>query len=246
MQLWSSFFWFLCNIEFLLLFSGGIFWGKIKKFFPKKYPRIVGGGRKMKFFFLLPHHPKQLRISENPFVKYHIILASLVLTIIKPSPYSFKMKQFKHISLVSIFLFPIFLFGQNTENALVEKDTALAKALGADEYGMKQYVMAFLKAGPNRNQSQEEAQQLQKAHMDNIQRMADEGSLVVAGPFLDGGDIRGIYIFNVKTIEEAKTLTETDPAIQAGRLVMELHPWYGSAALMKVTEIHQQLPTKEF
>lgn len=156
------------------------------------------------------------------------------------------MKQFKHISLLVLFLVPAFLFGQNTEKAAVQKDTALARALGADDYGMKQYVMAFLKAGPNRNQSQEEAQQLQKAHMDNILRMADEGSLVVAGPFLDGGDIRGIYIFNVKTIEEAKALTETDPAIKAGRLVMELHPWYGSAALMKVNEIHQQLPTKEF
>jgi uncharacterized protein YciI len=68
----------------------------------------------------------------------------------------------------------------------------------------------------------------------------------VAGPFLDGGDIRGIYIFDVKTVEEAQALTETDPAIKAGRLTMELHPWYGPAALMKVKEISDQLPTKEF
>lgn len=115
-------------------------------------------------------------------------------------------------------------------------DEALAQELGADDYGMKRYVMAFLKRGPNRSQDSLEAARLQRAHLDNISRMAEEGSLVLAGPFFDDGPIRGIYIFNVKTVEEARALTETDPAIKAGRLEMELHPWYGSAALMKVTD----------
>lgn len=142
---------------------------------------------------------------------------------------------------------PCFAFSQNTEpQSVIEKDTALAQALGADEYGMKQYVMALLKAGPNRDRTPEEAAKLQKAHLDNIGRMAREGSLVLAGPFLDAGEVRGIYIFNVTSIEEARKLTETDPAIQAGSLMMELRPWYGSAGLMKVTEIHGMLPTKEF
>ena len=146
-----------------------------------------------------------------------------------------------------LLLAPIFCFSQEAEEQeVVEKDTALAKALGADDYGMKQYVMAFLKAGPNRDRTPAQAAELQKAHLENIGRMAREGSLVLAGPFMDGGEIRGIYIFNVTSIEEAKKLTATDPAIKAGSLVMELHPWYGSAALMKVNEIHQMLPMKEF
>ena len=120
-------------------------------------------------------------------------------------------------------------------------DSTLAAKLGADDYGMKQYVMAFLKAGPNRSQDSLTAVKLQRAHMDNIGRMAEEGALVLAGPFLDDGEVRGIYIFNVTTIEEARALTETDPAIQAGRLEMELHPWYGSAALMQVNEVHGRL-----
>jgi uncharacterized protein len=156
------------------------------------------------------------------------------------------MKICKHLTVLVLSVFPLFLSGQNLEFLPVEKDSALAEELGADDYGMRQYVMAFLKAGPNRSQSQEEAMKLQKAHLDNITRMANEGTLVLAGPFLDDGDIRGIYIFNVKTIEEARALTETDPAIQAGRLAMELHPWYGSAALMKVNEIHNCLPAKDF
>ncbi len=145
-----------------------------------------------------------------------------------------------------LLLCSLFSIGQTTNNQLIAKDTALARQLGADDYGMKQYVMAFLKSGPNRNQSKEEAARLQNAHMDNIFRMAKEGKLIVAGPFMDDWEVRGIYIFNVTTLEEAKALTETDPAIQAGRLAMELHPWYGSAALMKVNEIHQSLPAKQF
>jgi len=117
-------------------------------------------------------------------------------------------------------------------------DAELAAELGADDYGMRRYVMAFLKSGPNRPEDPEEAQALQRAHLDNIRRMAEEGKLVLAGPFMDGGNIRGIYVFAVDSVEEAEALTATDPAVQAGSLVMELHPWYGSAALMKVNDIH--------
>lgn len=123
-------------------------------------------------------------------------------------------------------------------------DSALAAATGADEYGMKQYVLAYLKRGPNRNQDSATAAELQKKHLENIGRMADEGKLVIAGPFMDDTDVRGIYIFNVTTIEEAKALTESDPAIQAGRLTMELHPWYGSAALVLVNDLHHRLEKK--
>jgi uncharacterized protein YciI len=82
--------------------------------------------------------------------------------------------------------------------------------------------------------------------MENIERMAKEGKLVVAGPFMDEGELRGIYVFNVKTVEEARALTSTDPAIKAGRLSMELHPWYGSAALMEVNDLHNRIQKKGF
>ena len=120
-------------------------------------------------------------------------------------------------------------------------DSLMAIETGADQYGMHQYVMALLKAGPNRDQDDLTADSLQHAHLKNISRLAKEGKLVLAGPFMDDGVIRGIYIFDVKTIEEAIELTKTDPAIQAGRLVMEMHPWYGSAALMKVNDLHSKL-----
>ena len=127
-------------------------------------------------------------------------------------------------------------FGQTK----VGYDEALAKKLGG-ENGLKKYVLAFLKSGPNRPTDSTARAKLQAAHMANIQRMADEGKLLVAGPFLDNGQLRGIYIFNVETLEEAKALTETDPAVKAGSLIMELHPWMSSAALQEIPRIHNSI-----
>ena len=145
-----------------------------------------------------------------------------------------------------VFILMITSFAMTAQKSETGYDSTLAKQLGADDYGMRKYVMAFLKAGPERSQDKEEAARIQKAHMENIKRMADEGSLILAGPFLDDGEIRGIYIFNVETIEEARELTATDPAIKAGRLVMELHPWYGSAALLELGSIHKKIQKKSF
>lgn len=132
-----------------------------------------------------------------------------------------------------------------TTPSAIEYDAVLAGKLGADEYGMRRYVMALLKAGPNRALDAETAERLQRAHLDNIGRLADAGKIALAGPFLDNGDLRGIYIFNVETVEEARQLTATDPAIKAGSLVMKLRPWYGSAALTQVYEVHKKLAKKK-
>ena len=85
--------------------------------------------------------------------------------------------------------------------------------------------LAFLKSGPNRTQPAAEAEEIQKAHLANIQRLAKLGKLVAAGPFGDDGVLRGIFVFRVASLAEAQALADTDPAVKAGRLVLELHPW---------------------
>lgn len=120
-------------------------------------------------------------------------------------------------------------------------DSLLAGQLGADDYGMKTYIMAFLQSGPVRSQDSLEAATIQRAHLDYINELAAAKKLVLAGPFLDEGNNRGIFIFDVATIEEARALTEKDPAVQSGRLVMELHPWYGSAAIVLINDWSQKI-----
>jgi len=101
----------------------------------------------------------------------------------------------------------------------------LAQEEEKPKYEMKTYQMVFLYKGPNRSQDSTETMRIQKAHLANIQRLADEGKLIVAGPFLDDKDLRGIFIFDSESAEEVKDLVETDPAIKIGRLRYEIHPW---------------------
>lgn len=120
-------------------------------------------------------------------------------------------------------------------------DAALAAKLGADERGMKMYVMCFLKTGPLKVDDAAKRAELMKGHFGMINRLAAEGKLIVAGPFSDGGDFRGIYLFDVKTVEEAQKLTETDPSIKEGYFKVEFIKWYGSAALMEVNGTHKKI-----
>ncbi len=121
-------------------------------------------------------------------------------------------------------------------------DAALAERLGADERGMRRYVLALLKTGEAQVPEGEERTTLFAGHFANIKRLADAGKLSVAGPF-DKNDagLRGLFLLNVETIEEARSLIETDPTVQAGVFVVELFPWYGSAALLTVNETHTTL-----
>ena len=111
---------------------------------------------------------------------------------------------------------------------------ALALVLGAlpqepePPPGMATYYMALLRRGPAWTaEKTPETEALQKAHMAHIQKMADTGKLVGAGPFGDGGEIRGIFIFRAASIDEAREMSAADPAVKAGRLALEIHPWWG-------------------
>jgi uncharacterized protein YciI len=122
-------------------------------------------------------------------------------------------------------------------------DAELAKKLGADERGMKMFVLCILKTGPKDAEIKGKArEEIFAGHFANIGRLADEGKLAVAGPFGENDkSYRGLYIFNVATVEEAEKLVVLDPAVKAGVFVPELTPWYGSAAMMVVTDTHKRI-----
>jgi uncharacterized protein len=122
-------------------------------------------------------------------------------------------------------------------------DADLAKKLGADERGMRMYVLCILKTGPRDAEIKgEERKALFAGHFENIGRLANEGKLAVAGPFgKNDKNWRGLYIFSVASLEEAEKLVVLDPAVKAGIFVPELTPWYGTAAMMVVTETHKKI-----
>lgn len=90
---------------------------------------------------------------------------------------------------------------------------------------MKQYWFVMLKKGAKRDQPPEQAEKLQAGHMANIEAYARAGKLQIAGPFMDDGDWRGIFILDVPDRAGAEKMCADAPAVQAGRVACEIHPW---------------------
>jgi uncharacterized protein YciI len=144
------------------------------------------------------------------------------------------------VSLLSFLAIGVFAQSPNTNY-----DKKLADSLGGDDYGMKAYVLVILKTGPVTFDRKEKVDSLFKGHMQNIQKLADNGTLVVAGPIKKNEkSYRGIFILNVKTTEEANTLLATDPAIKEKLLDTEVYQWYGSAALPQYLKFHEKIEKK--
>ncbi|HAT65849.1 MAG TPA: hypothetical protein DCS66_14855 [Flavobacteriaceae bacterium] len=93
---------------------------------------------------------------------------------------------------------------------------------------MQEYFIAFLKRGKNRSQSKEEADSLQKLHLAHLGKMYELGYADISGPFGDDGEIRGITIYNVPSLQMADSLANMDPMVKAGRLEIEIHPWWAA------------------
>lgn len=93
---------------------------------------------------------------------------------------------------------------------------------------MQQYFMAFLKKGPIRGQNEEESAELQELHLEHLTKMYDLGYADISGPFGDDSEIRGVTIYNVPTLKIADSLANSDPMVKAGRLQIEIHPWWAA------------------
>ncbi len=122
-------------------------------------------------------------------------------------------------------------------------DAALAEELGADEYGMRSYIFVTLRTGPADAQitDKEKRAELFAGHFSNMGAMAKAGKLVLAGPVSGENNERGIFIFNAATIAEVETLLQGDPTVAAGIFTADYMTYYGSAALMKVNELHGRI-----
>lgn len=97
---------------------------------------------------------------------------------------------------------------------------------GDTTYLMQQYYIVFLKSGENRSQDSITLAKLQEQHMAHLSRMYSEGYTSLTGPMGDDGELRGIVIYNTPTQKEADSLARLDPMVMAGRLKVEVHPWW--------------------
>jgi uncharacterized protein YciI len=126
-------------------------------------------------------------------------------------------------------------------------DSVLAKKLHADDYGMKSYVLVILKKGTANITDEKIRDSIFHGHMNNIKRLASENKLIVAGPMAENDkNYEGIFVFNTADTTEARQWLSTDPAFQSKDLDAEIYGWYSSAALQKISEIHNTLQKKSF
>lgn len=153
------------------------------------------------------------------------------------------MKQFSFCITITILFFVSITVHAQTNNY----DSALAKKLNADDYGMKSYVFVLLKKGPAIITDKKILDSIFHGHMANIQRLTSENKLVLAGPMGDNDkNYEGIFVFNTASIDEAKQWLSTDPAIQSKDLDAELYSWYCTAALQEIPALHQQVQKKSY
>lgn len=137
------------------------------------------------------------------------------------------MKHF--ITILAMLCCVVLATGQTTNP---NYDPELAGKLGADDYGMKKFVFVILKTGSNESIDKAFKDSCFKGHMNNIERLVNEKKMIVAGPMeKNEKSYRGIFILDIASLEEAKSLLQTDPAIKEKFLEPELYTWYGSAAL---------------
>ena len=162
-------------------------------------------------------------------------------------------KTMKSILTITLLVITNLTFGQSNsaKDTLISNptyDKTLAEKLGGDDYGMKSYFLVILKTGTNKTADKDLTAKSFRGHMDNINRLVEEGKLVVAGPLeKNEHNYRGIFILNtIKSKEEAKELLQTDPAIKNGLLDYELFTWYGSAALPEYLPFSEKIVKTKF
>lgn len=149
-----------------------------------------------------------------------------------------------YILLLLLFTLPHVASAQKQTSSY---DSTLAAKLGADEYGMKNYILVILKTGPNTRTDKSYVDSCFAGHMANIQKLVNEGKLVVAGPIKKNDkNYRGIFILNMASFDEAIAAMSGDAAITERLLEPEMYKWYGSAALPEYIPASEKIRKTKF
>ncbi len=127
-----------------------------------------------------------------------------------------------------------------------EYDEALANQLGADQYGMKNYIVCFLKPGKLKIISQDTHNKIKSENKEFIRQLVKNGHLVMLGHFTENKSFRMQLVLNVSTVKDAQELVSELPKVKEGLLIPEFTPWYGPAALAELKSIHNKISKTTF
>ena len=129
--------------------------------------------------------------------------------------------------MLKCILWPLMMLAAGLSTLSAAETASSPATQPVSAHRMKQYFFVLLRRGPDHSQSKAEAEKIQEQHMAHIRATAESGQLQIAGPFDDeDADWRGILIYDVKTLDEAKALCAADPAVKAGRLVCDVRGWW--------------------
>ena len=131
------------------------------------------------------------------------------------------------LRILTVLLFTLLSIGSYAQDTTkTEGPETFNYEWAGETFTMQKYFIVFLKSGPERNQPEEVANQLQQEHLAYLGGLFEKGIINLNGPSEGEGEIRGFSVYNVATIEDAIRYANEDPMVKAGRLVVEAHPWW--------------------
>ncbi len=128
--------------------------------------------------------------------------------------------------LLPILLLIAFQSAFAQDSTLTQQPETFDYEWAGEMFTMQKYFIVFLKSGPNRSQSEEEATKLQEQHLAYLGGLYEAGIINLNGPTGDESEIRGFSVYNVPNIAKAIEYASNDPMVKAGRLIIEAHPWW--------------------
>jgi uncharacterized protein YciI len=118
-----------------------------------------------------------------------------------------------------------FIIANSKHSSVTDEEPRTAEP--PDEFDV--YELVILRRPANAAPIDEATAELfQRQHLGHFATMKEAGHLKVAGPLENQPDQswRGICIYQVGSLEEARRLAESDPAVRAGRFSIDVMNWY--------------------
>jgi len=108
---------------------------------------------------------------------------------------------------------------------------------------MLEFQMALMKRGPNWTPPAKDAPEIQTKHVGYVQSLFESGKMMIAGRIRGDEELIAVYIFRTKSADEARAWLAEDPAVVAGHLVPELHPWWSEDVMKKLSAAPEKFTT---